>query len=81
MPGGPVEPGAGSDVGLNADDRLHACFLSLLVEVDRTVENAVVRDRDGGLLELGGPLHDICHPRRTVEHRKLSMQMEVSEGH
>jgi hypothetical protein len=41
------------DVDLAAEQRLDSLVLRGLVEVDRAGERAVVRERDGGHLELG----------------------------
>ena len=68
------------DVDLAAEDRLDALVARRLVEVDRARERAVVGERDGRHLELGGALREVRDPARAVEDRVLRVDVEVDEG-
>jgi hypothetical protein len=60
-------PAVVGDVHLAPENRLHSCLSGLLVELDRTCERPVVRERDRGHLELGGPCGEIRDATRPVE--------------
>ncbi len=74
-----VEPAAGGEVALHADDRLDAGGDRLLVEVVGTEDVAVVGHRQRRHAHGGGFLEEIFQPRRTVEHRVLGMHVQVDE--
>ena len=72
--------GAGGDVGLDADDRLHAVLARLGVEVVGAVEVAVVGHRDGRHAELAGAAEQAVEQRRPVEHGVLGVDVQVHEA-
>ena len=76
---GAVETGAGDEVALHTDDRLHAGGLGGTEEVEDAVHVAVVGDPDGRLAVGGGGGHDVVDPRRAVEHRELGVEVKVDE--
>ena len=53
-------------------------FLRVLVELDRARERAVVGERDGRHLELGGARR-VRDPAGPVENRELGVDVEVDE--
>ncbi len=67
------------DVGLHPDDRLDALGLRGLVEGDRAVQGAVVRDRHRIHAELGCRLDQLRDPPEAVEQAELGVDMEVHE--
>ena len=72
--------GAGSDVGLGADDRLDSGRRRDVPEVVRAEHVAVVGHRDGR-----HPLGDCrvdqrLHPRRAIQHGVLAVHVQVHEG-
>ncbi len=71
--------GVVADVDLAADQRLDAGLLGLLVELDGAGERAVVGERDGGHLELGGAGDQRRNPASPVEDRELGVDVEVDE--
>src|SRR3989304_3766145 len=71
--------GAAGDVRLDADDRLDAARLRLLVELDGAVEDAVVRQADRLLAELLGAAHEERDAREAVEQRVFGVEVQVSE--
>ena len=75
-----VEARARGDVGLAAEDRLHAGAARLLVEVHRSEQVAVIRHRDSGHVERLYPLHQRAELDGAVEERVLGVEMEVREG-
>ncbi len=75
-----LEARAGSEVGLDADDRLDPGRLRLLVELIGPEHVAVVGHRDRGHLQLGGPLGQLGEPGGTVEHGVLGVDMQVDEA-
>ncbi len=74
-----LEPRLPGHVGLHPDHGLHARVATGLVEVQDPVHVAVVGDAHRRLPIGHRCLDDLCHPRRTVEHRKLGVQVEVDE--
>ena len=72
--------GLGGDVGLEADDRLHAGPLGRLVELVGAEEVAVVGHRDRRHAHLGRALEQVADARGAVEHRVLGVDVEVDEG-
>ena len=68
------------DVDLAADDRPDARLAREAVELDRAGHGAVVGERDGGHLQLGGPLDQLADAARPVEDRVLRVAVEVDEG-
>jgi hypothetical protein len=75
----PVEPGALGQVCLDPDHRRQVVALGRFHEVDHAVEDAVIGDPHSRLPVLGGDTDHVLDPRRTVQHRILGMEMEVSE--
>ncbi len=67
------------DVDLAADHRLDARPLGGLEELHRPGHRAVVGERDGRHLELGGPLDEVRDPAGAVEDRVLGVDVEVDE--
>ena len=68
------------DVDLAAHDRLDALLARLAEELDRARERSVIRERDGGHLELGGPLGERRNAAGSVEDRVLGVDVEMDEG-
>ena len=75
-----VEPRAGGEVGLHADDRLDPCGARRLVEVDRAVQHTVVGDRHRRLPVRGCGRDQLVHPPSAVEHGELGMDVQMSEA-
>ena len=70
---------AARDVRLHADDRLDAAVDARLVEGDRAVERAVIRDREA-VEALRGRLADqLVDPAEAVEEAELRVDVEVCE--
>ena len=67
------------DVGLDADDRLDALGLRGLVEGDRAVQGAVVRDRHRIHALLGRRIDQLRDPAEAVEEAELGVDVEVRE--
>ena len=67
------------DVGLDADDRLDALVLGGLVEGDRAVEGAVVRD--GHRIHALGRrrVDQLRDPAEAVEQAEFGVDVEVGE--
>ena len=76
---GLVEPAAGGDVGLGADDRLDAVRRRLLPEVVGAEHVAVVGHRQRRHAELGGAGEQLVEARRAVEHGVLGVHVQVHE--
>jgi hypothetical protein len=68
-----------ADVDLAADQRLDAGLPGVLVELDGARKRAVVGERDGRHLELGGTRREVRDPAGPVEDRVLGVDMEVDE--
>ena len=62
----PVKARLRRDVDLTADDRLHARILAGKIKRDRTVQHAVVGDRDRVVTAFLHPRRDILHAARAV---------------
>ena len=67
-------------VGLAADDRSDACRRGLLIKFNRSVEVAMVSNRDRGHAEFHRFSHQLFHPHRPIKQRIFSVQMEMNEG-
>src|SRR5438067_813064 len=67
-------------VQLAADDGFDALGPRLLVEVEDAVHVRVVSDADGPLAVGHGSADDLVDAGRPVEHRELSVQVEVRNG-
>jgi hypothetical protein len=67
------------EVGLDADDRLDADGLGLLVELVGAEEVAVVGHRHRGHAQLRGPFGQRAEPGGAVEHGVLGVHVEVDE--
>src|SRR5512132_79960 len=78
LPGGAV-----ADVDLATDQRLDAGLLRVLEELDGPREAAVIRERDGRHLELGGAGGKRRDTAGPVEDRVLGVDVKVDElsGH
>ena len=77
-----VQPAAGSDVDLAADDGLDAGLLRGVVELDRAEHVPVVGHRERRELEGGGLGHQAVQAARRVEQRILGVQVQMDEvGH
>ena len=74
-----VQSRALRDVGFDADDRLDVALPRLFVELDRAVEDAVVRQADRLLAQLFGAVHQFRDAREAVEERELGVGVEVRE--
>ena len=68
------------DVDLAAEDRLHALLSSLLVQLDRARQRAVVGQRDRRHLELGRARGERRNAAGSVENRVLGVDVEMDEG-
>ena len=73
----PVGHGAGRHIDLAADDGLDARRLGRAVKVNDAVHDAVVRDRHGGLSQLGSPLDKLPDAAGAVEQAVFRMHMKV----
>ncbi len=69
----------GREVPLDADDRLDAGLGRGVVELEGTVQVAVVGDRDRALPDILGRLEQVLQARSTIEHRVLGVDMEMDE--
>ena len=69
----------GSDVGLIAEDRVHARVFGLLVELQSPIEIAVVGDRTRVHPELFDLLDQVGNLAGTVEQRIVRMAVQVGE--
>ena len=67
------------DVRLDADDRLDARLRRRLVERDRPVERAVVRDGEAVEAVLDARVDEIGDPAEPVEQAELGVRVEVDE--
>ncbi len=70
----------GNDVDLAAEQRLDPDLARGLVELDRPGHRSVVGEPHGGHAEIGGALHELGDPTRTVEHRVLGVDVKVDVG-
>jgi hypothetical protein len=59
-------PVAGRYIGLHADDRPDPSFLGFFLELPRPVQVTVIRDGEGGLLELQSPRDQVIYAVGTV---------------
>ena len=76
----PVETRVGRHVGLETDNRHHVVLAARLVEVDRAVEVAVVRDTNCRLPVRLGREHHFLEARRAVEHRILGVVVQMDKA-
>ena len=65
------------EVGLEAQDRLHAVLAARLVELDRAVQDAVVGEPQRGHAELGGAGRELLDLAGAVEQRILGMDVQM----
>ncbi len=77
-----LEAGAGSDVRLEADDRLDPFGDARLVELDRPVHVAVVRHRDGRVVggDLLDPANELGDAGGPVQEAVSGVLVEVGEA-
>ena len=71
----------GGHIGLHPEDRLDPRLLGLLLERPGGVQVAMVRDREGGLLELLGPGDQVVDPVRPIQQGVFGVAVQVHEGH
>jgi hypothetical protein len=76
----PVETAAGCDVCLTSDDGLHTVLPAGLVEWDRPVEDAVIRESYCGKLMGSGAGSDVFDTAGTIEKAVLGMYVKVCEA-
>ena len=62
-----------------ADQRLDPLGLGLVVELDRPVEIAVVRERHGTHPQFLGPFHEPVDPAAAVEQAVVSVDVQMDE--
>ncbi len=74
-----LEPAAGRDVQLAAQDRLHPGLLAARVEVHAPEEIAVVGERDGGESQRLGLADELLELGRAVEQAVLRVDVQVDE--
>jgi hypothetical protein len=74
-----VRVGAGRHVGLDAHDRLDARRSAGLVERDRPVHRAVVREAEGAHAQVGGSLRHRAEPAQAVEQAEFRVDVKVDE--
>ncbi len=67
------------DVDLTADDRFDAGAFGRLHELHGASHRAVIGQRDGRHLELGGARNEIRDPASAVEDRVLGVNVKVNE--
>ena len=72
-----VSHGAGRHIDLAADDGLDARRLGRAVKVNDAVHDAVVRDRHGGLSQLGSPFDQLSDAAGAVKQAVFRMHMKV----
>ena len=74
-----LQPAARRHIHLAADDRLDALGAGGLVEINRAVKHAVVRDGQRGEAQLVRPVNEPVQPASAVQQRVLGVQMEVNK--
>ena len=72
---GAAVAGLGGDVGLEPDDRIDAALLRFPVEIERAIEGAVVRHRDGFHPQFLRAIEELRDPGHSVEKRKFGMRV------
>ncbi len=78
----PLEARAAGHVELDAHDRLYACVLAGIVELDRAEHVAVIREGEGAHPQCLGPGDHAAHRGGPVEEGKIRMVVEMDElGH
>jgi hypothetical protein len=70
---------AGRDVSLASDDRFDPGALRFLIKFDRSVQVAMIGNRNRRHLEFDRSSHEILHPDGTIEERVLGVKVEVNE--
>ena len=73
------EAGAGGEVEFAADQRLDALGLGLVVELDRAVEIAVVREGQRLHPEGVGPVHQAVDPAGAIQQGVVAMDVKMDE--
>jgi hypothetical protein len=74
-----LEAGGLGEVEFAADERFDALGLGLVVELDRAVEIAVVREGQGLHAEGGGAVHQAVDAAGAVEQAVVAMDVEMDE--
>ena len=77
--GGAVKTAGGRDVNFAPDNRFEVAFLSGLVKLHGAEEVAVVRHRDRGHFQFGGPIHQFADFAGPVEETIVGMKMQMDE--
>ena len=72
-------PSVVGDVDLAAKNRLDTVLSGLSVQLDRAGKGAMIGERDGGHLELGGTCGEVRDAARPVEDRVLGVDVKVNE--
>jgi hypothetical protein len=75
-----VEARPRGDVGLDAHDGLDTCRDPRVEEVQRPVHRAVIGDREGRHLVLGGAREELADPAGPVQQRELAVHVQVDEA-
>ena len=70
---------AGREVGFVAEDGIEPALFAFLIELDGSVEVAVVGDGQGVHAELFGLLHELGDSVEPVEHGVVRVQVQVRE--
>ena len=74
------EPVSRGHVNLTTHDRLHPRFRGCLIKLDGPVQVAVIRQGEGRLVELFGPVHQLRNPAGPVQQGVLRMAVEMDKG-
>jgi hypothetical protein len=75
----PIVASARRQIDLTTDDRLDALLLAGLIERDDSIERAVVGDREGGEMKLGGASGEVIYAAGAVKKAVLGMNVKMSE--
>jgi hypothetical protein len=75
----PVPPRPRCEVGLDADDRLHALLLAGAVELDGAAQVPVIRQGEGRLVEAGRGTDESRDLGRSVEQAVVAVDVRVDE--
>jgi len=62
-----------------ADDGMDAIIVSVIIELHRAEQIAVIGHRDGGHLLLLGELHQLRNFARAVEQRIIGVTVKMNE--
>ena len=70
-----------ADIRLTADDRFDPCVLHCGIEINRAVQDAVIRNRARIHTQLLQPVHQSGDPAGAVQQAVLRMQMKMRKAH